>query len=270
LTRTLPGATQGLDEAHSLPRLFPLTTTTLPRSTSMFFPSIIRTRAAAVLVVALVAAGCATTKTTTEGYGTGGRLAKPGRILVYNFAATAADLDADTQGTQDGSGSVDPKTLEVGRELGAEIAARLVDEIDEMGLNAEVGNGAAPPAVGDIVIRGHFTSIDEGSAAKRVMIGFGSGKAEVKIVVEGFVRTAEGLRKVGGGTVDSAGGKGPGAAVPLLVTVATANPIGLAVSGAVKAEGELSGRTTVKGAGKRAADEIAERMKARFKSEGWI
>jgi hypothetical protein len=82
--------------------------------------------------------------------------------------------------------------------------------------------------------------------------------------------TAHGLRRVGGGTVDSAGGKGPGLGVPLIVTVATANPIGLVVGGAMKAEGEISGRTKVEGAARRTADAISERLKSRFEHEGWL
>jgi len=58
--------------------------------------------------------------------------------------------------------------------------------------------------------------------------------------------------------------------IPLAVTVVTANPIGLAVGGAVKAEGELSGRTTIEGSGKRTAELIAKELKIHFQQQGWI
>jgi hypothetical protein len=82
--------------------------------------------------------------------------------------------------------------------------------------------------------------------------------------------TNYGLKRVGGGTVDSAGGKGPGLFVPVVVTAATANPVGLIVGGAAKIEGEASGRTTIDGAAKRTADAIAERIEQRFEEEGWV
>jgi hypothetical protein len=82
--------------------------------------------------------------------------------------------------------------------------------------------------------------------------------------------TEDGMVRLGAGNVSSGGGKGPGLVVPAIVTVATANPIGLAVGGAIKAEGELSGRTTDKGSAKRVADEIAKVLKARFQDQGWI
>ena len=78
-------------------------------------------------------------------------------------------------------------------------------------------------------------------------------------------------RQLGSGGVDSGGGgKSPGVVVPLIVRVATANPIGLAVGGAVKAQGELSGRTTIEGTARRTADAIAEEQRAAFEKQGWI
>jgi hypothetical protein len=74
--------------------------------------------------------------------------------------------------------------------------------------------------------------------------------------------TDQGPRLLGSGEAQAGGSKGPGRVVPLLVTAATANPIGLVVGGAVKAEGELSGRTTIEGSAKRTAREISEHLKA--------
>jgi hypothetical protein len=54
------------------------------------------------------------------------------------------------------------------------------------------------------------------------------------------------------------------------VTVATANPIGLVVGGAIKASGEISGRDTIEGAAERTASQIATELKAGFAKQGWI
>ena len=54
------------------------------------------------------------------------------------------------------------------------------------------------------------------------------------------------------------------------MVAATGNPIGLIVSSAAKAEGELSGRTTIEGAAKRTADKIADQLQVAFKKQGWI
>ena len=48
-----------------------------------------------------------------------------------------------------------------------------------MGLPAVAAAGQPAPQVDDIVLRGYFVSVDEGSAGKRVLVGFGSGAAEL-------------------------------------------------------------------------------------------
>jgi hypothetical protein len=142
-----------------------------------------------------------------------------------------------------------------------------------MGLPAiEAGPGASPQ-VGDGVIRGYIVSTEGGgfgSAAKRFVIGFGAGTAEMDTVVEGYVMTPEGLRKLGSGTLTSSGNKTPGAIVPAAVTIATGNPIGLIVVGGLKLTGEVSGRTGLEGRAKATADEIAAQLRIRFQDRGWI
>jgi hypothetical protein len=145
-----------------------------------------------------------------------------------------------------------------------------VDDIRAMGVQAERGSGGPAPAIDDLVIRGNFVTIHEGSAAERMVVGFGAGSAKLTTVVEAYQMTSHGLRKLGSGEIDSGDPEGPGAAVPAAVALATANPIGLVVTTAIKGEGELSGRTTIEGRAKSTADAIAARMKIRFQEQGWI
>jgi hypothetical protein len=136
-----------------------------------------------------------------------------------------------------------PEQIATGRKLGAEVATDLVTEIQNMGLPAVLADGQPPPNVGDLVI---------------------------KTVVEGYLMTDQGLRRLGSGELNSGGGKTPGLAVPLVVAAATANPIGLVVAGAAKLYGEESGKTTIEGAAQRTAEEIADKLKVAFEKQGWI
>jgi hypothetical protein len=129
---------------------------------------------------------------------------------------------------------------------------------------------SSSPQVGDIVVRGYLLSIVQGSEAKRLVIGFGSGASELTTAVEGFQVTAHGLRKLGSGTVESGGSKTPGAAVGAVALLATGNPVGLIVSGGMKIYGEASGRSEVEGRARQTAKEIADQLKIRFQQEGWI
>ena len=228
----------------------------------------------ALCLFALVAlAGCASTKVTGSRNYQGERLARPDRIIVHDFAATPADIPAWSAAAGRHAAPSTPQTaeaIETGRKLGAEVAKQLVAEIRDMGLPAELAAGQPEPRVGDIVITGYFESIDEGSRFKRMAIGFGSGKAKLRTQVEGYVKTDQGLRKLGSREIDSGGGKTPGLAVPLAVTIATANPIGLIASSALKVGGEVTGRSTIKGSAKRTAKKIADELSIAFEEQGWL
>ena len=150
------------------------------------------------------------------------------------------------------------------------MAKNLDSELQGAGLPAVPAAGQPPPRVGDITILGYFVSVDAGSIAKRMALGFGSGAAELQTVVEVYLMTAQGLRRLGSGEISSTGPKGPGEALPLAVAVASGNPIGLIVSSAVKIGGEASGMSTVEGSAKHPAKEIADQLRAAAQRQGWI
>jgi len=225
------------------------------------------------LFIVLVAAGCASTKVTSRNPIMTEQLTRPAHIWVYDFAATAGDLPADSALAGQYLVDTTAQTAEhiaTGRELGDQIAAQLVEQIRSMGLPAEHAVTGTTPLINDIVIRGYLISFDEGSAAKRLVIGFGAGSSELKAAVEGFQVTAQGLRRLGSGTTASGGSKSPGTAVSVASTIATHNPAGLIVSSGVKMYGEKSGRSKVEGRAKETAEEIADVLKKRFQQEGWI
>ena len=224
------------------------------------------------LFVLALAAGCASTKVTSRDELVTGQLPRPAHIWVYAFAATAADIPADSAlaGQSEDATSQTAEHIATGRKLGAEISAELVEQIRGMGLPAEQAMMGMTPQINDIVLRGYLISFEEGSAAKRVTVGFGSGESELKVAVEGFQMTAQGLRKLGSGTTASGSSKTPGTAVGIASLLATHNPAGLIISTGMKVHGERSGSSTVEGRAKATAKEIADVLKKRFEQEGWI
>jgi hypothetical protein len=227
--------------------------------------------AAGLLALALVV-GCASTKVTERQAYEGEKLARPDRIIVRDFAATPADLPAGTTVATHAAGAASqtPEDIEEGRKLGAEVAKQLVADLQGMGLPAVQAAGQPPAKVGDIVIQGSFVTVDEGSAGKRVLVGFGSGAADLRTVVEGYLMTDQGLRKLGGGEIGSESGETPGMVAPLAVAAATANPRGLLVVGGMKLHDEATGASTIEGRAKSTADEIAAQLKVAAQKQGWI
>jgi Domain of unknown function (DUF4410) len=229
-------------------------------------------RAASWSLALLLIAGCASTEVTERERYEGAQLARPERIIVYDFTANPAEVPPGSAfaAQMATAGTPTPEQLEVGRKLGAEVAKQLVADLQGMGLPAVRAAGQPPPRPDDIVLRGYFVSVDEGRTGRRLLIGFGSGAAELNTAVEGYQMTREGLRPLGRGEVKSEGGKLPGMVLPVAVLAATASPIGLIVGGTAKATGEVTGSETIEGAAKRTVDEIASQLRTAAEEQGWI
>jgi len=221
------------------------------------------------LLALVFVAGCASTTVSDRQILVTGKIPRPNRILVSNFAATPADAP-ELAGSTSGGTAQTAEQMQAGRQLGAEIAGHLAAEIRSMGLPGEAVAIGTQPQMNDILIKGYLLSVQKGSAAERMALGFGAGASEMRTAVEGFEMTPQGLRKLGSGTVDSGGSKGPGAAMGVAGLVATGNPAGLIVSTGMKIYGEESGKSTIEGRADATAKEIAEQIKPRFQQQGWI
>ena len=90
-------------------------------------------RLAFCVLALVVAVGCASTEVVKRDSKIGvEKLAKPGRIYVYPFAATPEDVPSWSASAGQHASSTKPPTseeLEVGREVGALVAKNLVTEI---------------------------------------------------------------------------------------------------------------------------------------------
>lgn len=226
------------------------------------------------LVAATLFTGCASTKVSDRHELVTGPIAKPPMILVYDFVATASGVpdqsllaahpEVDTSVTQT------PEQIAEGKSAGAELASELAASIRAMGMPAQEAKPGMIPQLNDIVLQGYILSIQQGSAGKRIIVGFGSGESEMKTAVEGFQMTEHGLRKLGGGQLDSGGSKAPGADMGVVSLIATHNPAGLILSTGVHFYGEESGSSTVQGRIKSTVKEISGVLKQRFEEQGWI
>ena len=227
-------------------------------------------RLVSCLIAIVMVGGCASTKVTDREILVTEKVPRPDNILIYDFAATPADVPADSSLAAAASTPQTPEQIETGRKVGAAIATQVAEKVRRMGLPAEHASRQSTPQINDIVIRGYLLSVSEGSTAKRVAIGFGAGSSELSVAVEGYQMTAQGLRRVGSGTGTSGGSKTPGSAVPAGAALATGNPIGLIVVTGIKGYGEVSGSSRLEGRVEKIAQEIAKQMEPRFRDQGWI
>ena len=230
-------------------------------------------RIVSYLFALLVVAGCASTEVSNRRILVTEKIPRPGHIWVYDFAATPADVPAESAlagKPVEHAAPQTPEQIATGRQVGDQIATQLVEEIRGMGLPAKRASSQTTPEINDLLIRGYLLSIDEGDATKRVAVGFGSGASGLTVAAEGFQVTAQGLRKLGSGNVGAAGSKTPGGAVGVAALIVTGNPVGLIVGGGAKAYGEYSGSSKIEGRAKAVAKEIADTIRPRFQQQGWI
>ena len=93
--------------------------------------------------------------------------------------ATPTDVPAQSALADNANVQRTPQTAEqiaTGRRVGGEIAAQPVEEIRSMGLPAVRASTPTKPQINDIMIRGYLLAVEEGSATKRIAIGFDLGR----------------------------------------------------------------------------------------------
>src|SRR5579862_5233959 len=96
-----------------------------------------------LFLLAVVVTGCATAKVTDSEQLARANTTRPSQIWVYDFIASPEDLAgpsdvADTDKADSQPATPSAEQLELGRQLGAQIAQELVTRIQAMGLSAQV------------------------------------------------------------------------------------------------------------------------------------
>jgi Domain of unknown function (DUF4410) len=223
---------------------------------------------------ALLLAGCASSGVTQrQSTEAAQEMTRPGLVIVYDFAGTRADLPPDSviaRYYQERSVRQTVKEVELGRQLGRQVAQNLVDELNKAGITAKRVASAPIPRIGDAVIRGEFIVANEGSRLTRVLIGFGAGKAELKTLAEAYQVTATGVRPLGSAQIEAAGGKLPGMLVPVGIGAGVGSVVtSAAISGASNLAQEV-GPETIEAAAQRTAKQIAKAIIDAYKKRGWL
>ena len=153
---------------------------------------------ASLLGFSLLLGGCASSDIThRQSYAAQELLPRPGRIIVYDFKASPGDMPAASALTGYYGQRQTPQTaqeVQAGRQLGANVGQRLVQNILKMGMSAQRAGFGPPPQIGDVLITGVFYSIDKGDRAKRVIIGFGKGSGELRTLVAASGPTLQAVR----------------------------------------------------------------------------
>lgn len=197
-------------------------------------------------------------------YTGGSPLPKPEKILVYDFAVDADDVQVDK------IQAMRPRNLITGGKKPDAVAAsagkkyyqELIKELEKTGIPVEhVAIGTAPQN-NAMVIEGTFSSLHEGNKTERDTIGMGAGSAEVQTKVDVHLKTAADSVLLSQFQTDTRAAKGTGSAVPVAV--------GMNPAAAVTKSTITDRKKTLNAYASKTAEATAKEICKSMAAQGWI
>jgi len=229
--------------------------------------------ASVLCLSALLFAGCAKATTPLTRPAAAG-LPQPDRIIVHDFAVTAADVALDRgQGPRmmrdTGSGAQSEEEVEVGRAVTKALTDNLIKNLREHGVNAERAAEAAPAGATTASIVGEFQRVGQGDGTVRRMIGLGLGSSEVRTRVQIYQGGGTNVKLVAESATKTSGSLRPGMAVmlPLGAEVGTVATTAVVVGG--RAIASETFHATVEADAKRTAEAVIQRIGDSYQRQGW-
>jgi hypothetical protein len=228
-------------------------------------------------VALAVVVGCAPTNVQQQST-TYTQLPRPDLVLVYDFAVSADEVTLDTglsaelmqkyaayKGTP-----ATAQEIKLGHKVAETVANEIVKQIRSYGIWAERGFGWPSGRGKVLMVKGQFTSIDQGNRTERVAVGLGAGRSDVQANVQLVELTPSGVQQVETLRADSKSGYKPGMA-EMMGVGAIANHLLMStlVSGTLAGASEMT-TATVEADGKRLADKIAYDIGQFFIMQAWV
>src|SRR5882762_684643 len=228
--------------------------------------------ASVLCLSALLFAGCAKATTPPTRPAAAG-LPQPDRIIVHDFAVTAADVALDRgQGPRmmrdTGSGAQSEEEVQVGRAVTKALTDNLIKNLREHGVNAERAAEAAPPGATTASIVGEFQRVGPVDRVVRT-IGLGLGSSEVRTRVQIYQGGGTNVKLVAESATKTSGSLRPGMAVmlPLGAEVGTVATTAVVVGG--RAIASETFHATVEADAKRTAEAVVQRIGDSYQRQGW-
>jgi len=230
--------------------------------------------ASVLCLSALVFAGCAKATTPSTRSAAAG-LPQPDRIIVHDFAVTAADVALDRgQGPRmmrdTGSGAQSEEEVEVGRAVTKALTDNLIKNLREHGVNAERAAEAAPAGATTASIVGEFQRVGQGDGTVRRMIGLGLGSSEMRTRVQIYPGGGTTVKLVAESATKTSGSLRPGMAVMLPLGAGAAAFATTPVVADRSASASETFFATVEADAKRTAEAVVQRIGDSYQRQGWI
>lgn len=229
------------------------------------------------LVLLATVYGCAPTNVQQQST-TYTQLPRPDLVLVYDFAVSPDEVKLDTGLSAElmqkyasyKGASPTAQEIQLGHKVANTVADELVKKIRSYGVWAERGYGWPYGRGKVLMVKGQFTSIDQGNRTERVAVGLGAGRSDVQANVQLVELTSAGVQQVESLRADSKSGYKPGMAEMMGIGAITNHLLmSTLVSGTLAGVSEMTA-ATVEADGKRMADKVAYDIGQFFIMQAWI
>ncbi|HEY5657272.1 MAG TPA: DUF4410 domain-containing protein [Myxococcota bacterium] len=166
-------------------------------------PGAARRATSACLLCLTACFACATAEVAeVEGEEGGSGLARPERVLVFDFASSPDDVALNRGipariARRVAANPSDAKAA-LGRRAALIVSNRLIDGLWSFGIPAEPADDRTPLRPNDLVLTGQFVTVDEGNRIAPTAIGFGADESEVRARVQLYWMHGEEAKLVNG------------------------------------------------------------------------
>jgi len=196
-----------------------------------------RHRSITFFLLTSLVAGCGGA-TVSPIFPTSETLARPDRVIVYDFAVVPDEFEISSRG----AGLPPPRDVQVGKAFATALTDRLIEELRSRGIDSQRASDAAPPGDSTASIKGRFLRPNDRD--RTMMTGFGIGDGQVRTKVQ--IMQGSGLR------------------LGVVAESETSTKSNLrSLSGPIPAG-------IIEGEAKQIAAEVADRIIAYYKRRGWL
>ncbi|NLI83437.1 MAG: DUF4410 domain-containing protein [Deltaproteobacteria bacterium] len=183
-----------------------------------------------------------------------GSLARPPVLLIYDFAVAPEDA---------------PPSLEIarGQEIAKSFSEEVVRKLESVGIAAQCATDSTYVPLHALVVKGQFETIQEGSWAKRVLVGFGAGSSLLQVQVQIYRMAEGGLQRISEVEGQARGNRMPGVAVSGAAAAGTGFLIPVLVNAGLATAREVMGG--IQADIDRLAEQFAYKTVAFYHRQGW-
>jgi len=247
--------------------------TSLPITTRPLFAARIH-----YLLAALLLAGCASATVTPERVAAPVTVARPARIVVYDFAVTSAEVTLNQsvlaqtyRAVQANEGSPPPGKLATGHAVAKDLSNSLVPDLQRLGFTVEKLKRGTPVTGNALIVDGAFLNVEEGNRLRRLAIGLGAGASKLDTRVKVYQSSEGAPHRVLEFETHVESSKMPGAAITMGAGAAAQGAV--TASSAAVAAGMAGAKAHLSSMGAltdETSAQITAYLSQYFAKQGWI